>query len=147
MRISESTQRCEGEVRNILLASDGRKVVASYEDGTLLQWDAKNGVTIGKPMRGRLDDVVSTAMNEKCGWNLAAYHTTANEDEVILWDMRTCEMAGKPIMINWPSSLACAAVSSNGKMIVTGQVMGHCNDIVQPPVMRKEKPCVGTRIV
>ncbi len=123
-RISELTQRCEGQVKKIVLAKDGRKAVASYGNGTLLQWDAKNGVTIGKPMKGRLGHVGSIAMNEKYGWILAAYTTFLFDDKVILWDMSTCEMVRKPIMVNQSSSLTCAAVSSNGKMIVTGSSDG-----------------------
>ncbi len=120
LRINESTRSCEGNVTKIVLAKDGRKVVASYENGTLLQWDARNGMTIGKPMKGRLGKVVSIAINEKCGWILAAYSPLFYEDTVILWDSSTCEMVGKPILVNLRSSLTSAAVSSNGKMIVTG---------------------------
>ncbi len=107
-----------------MLANDGGKAVASYGNGTLIQWDAKNGMTIGKPMKVRLVDVVSIAMNEECGWILAAYHSDETEDYVVLWDMSTCEMVRKRIRGNYGSELTCAAVSSNGNMIVTGSSDG-----------------------
>ncbi len=48
-------------------------------------------------------------------------------------------------MVDQSGFLTCDAVSSNAKIIVTGQVIAHCNDIVQPPGMRKDKRCLGTR--
>ena len=125
-RISELTQRCEGQLEKIVLANDGRKAIASYRNGTLLQWDSKNGMTIEKTMKGRLDSVTGFAINEKCGWVLAIYtpFRPGSEIEVILWDMNTCEMVRKLIMDNRGTWLTCAAVSSNGKMIVTGSREG-----------------------
>ncbi len=77
-------------------------------------------------MKGEFGQVKSIAINEKCGWILAAYTTYSPiiENEVILWDLNTCEMVSKPIMVNQRSELTCAAVSSNGKMIVTGSSDG-----------------------
>ncbi len=56
-------------------------------------------------------------------------------------------MVRKPIMVNYGRTLTCPAASSNGKMIVTAQVMAQCNDIVQPLAMRKENGCTGIGIV
>ncbi len=127
-RISRLTasQRCEGRVTNILLANEGQKVVTIYGDGTLLQWDAKNDMTIGKPMKGRFVDVESIAVNARCGWILAVYTTywPKIENEVVLWDSRACEMVHKSIVVNQQSRLTCASVSSNGKMIVMGSSDG-----------------------
>ncbi len=77
-------------------------------------------------MKGRLGRVRSIAMNEKCGWILAAYSSWFG-NEIILWDLSTCEMVGRPIMVNQVnerSYLACAAVNLNGNMIVTGSSDG-----------------------
>ncbi len=99
-------------------------------------------------MRGRLHVLKTIARNEKCGWILAAYTNLGTENEVILWDMNTCEMVRKPIMVNRGTVSTCAAVSSNGKMIVTGSSDGtlqrYCattGDAIGEP-MRGHKNCV-----
>ena len=142
-RISELSQRCEGKAIKILLANDGQKVVASYEDGTLLQRDLKNGMTIGKLMKGRLGDVVDVAINERCGWILAAYTKFKSENEVILWDLSSCEMVRKPIMVNYGGELTCAALSSNRKMIVTGSRDGTLQRYCAVTGDAKGKPMRG----
>ncbi len=66
-RISESTQRCDGGVKRIMFSDGGQKLVTFSGDGTLLQWDATNDNPIGRPMKGRLNHLLCTAVNEKFG--------------------------------------------------------------------------------
>ncbi len=125
-QIKDSSQRREGEVTKVLLSNEGQKAVTSYENGALLQWAAKNGMIIGKTMERRNVSVESIALNERRDCILAVYttYTPRIENEVILWDSRTCEMVGRPIMVVQGSRLTCAAVSSNGEIIVTGSREG-----------------------
>ena len=81
-------------------------------------------MAIGKSMKGRFSHVKSIAMNEKSGWIFAAHIYYYYKNEVILWDSKTCEMVGQPIIFSQSSGLTCAPVSSNGKMIVTGSYQG-----------------------
>ena len=127
-QLSESIQRCEGRVTNIAFTDYGKKVVTSSTSGALLQWDVNNGKTVGKQMNASHDGKIRIATNDKCGMILSVRsfedttHSSKNgiKNEVVRWDTSTCEMVGEPISVKLKSYVSCAAVSQNGKMIVTG---------------------------
>ncbi len=133
-RIEESTQKCERGVKDIVFSKDGQKVITGFTDGTLLQWDTNSGMTIGKPMKGRLYDAVLIESSDESEMILAVYTTGLYENvlknEIVQWNSSTCEMVDEPVLFTQQGYLTCAAVSSNGQMIVTGSENGtmqrHC---------------------
>ncbi len=50
----------------------------------------------------------------------AAYTDFDENAEVIRWNTSTSEMMGEPIVLPPVRELCCAAVSSNGGMVITG---------------------------
>ena len=124
-RISESTEGCDGVVKDIVFIDDGQKFVTYSSKSTLLQWDVKSGMPIGKPMRPELENSYCRSINDKGGMILAVYVSYWGvKNGVIWWNKSTCEMIGDPIVLESGCRLSCAAVTSKGKMIVTGSEDG-----------------------
>ena len=118
-RIRESTQKYEGEVKKVVFSDNGQKLMTCSTYGTLLQWDVSNGKPVGKPMKRRLDRVTCIAVNGQCGIIVAVYAQTFYgkivKNEVVRWNMNTCEMIGDPIVVRQQYAVTCVALSSNGK--------------------------------
>ncbi len=74
---------------------------------TLLQWDVKSGIILGKPMKRELDDLVCIAIIDKCGMILAIYVLYWDvKNEVIWWHKSTGEMIREPVVLESGSHLS-----------------------------------------
>ena len=93
-------------------------LATASQDGAVRIWDVQANKPFGEPLRHRLPAVISVAFSADGNRLLSVAHSTGDEAEVRLWDMRTGTEL--PLLPDLSTRVRVAALSRDGQRVVVG---------------------------
>ncbi|KDR70482.1 hypothetical protein GALMADRAFT_76143, partial [Galerina marginata CBS 339.88] len=110
----EAFGRDLGWITFVAFSADGKYIVSGLADSTIQIWDAETRKTMGGPLRGHTDRVISVAFSPD-GRRIVS---GSRDNTVRLWDTETREPIGHPLH-GHTDAVACVAFSPDGKHVLS----------------------------
>lgn len=105
-------------VRSLDYSADGRYMVSSSADGTVILWDAASGATIGTPLTGHAGAVNTVAFSSDGSWM-----ASGGEDGVLrLWEVPSGDLIHE--ISAHPDTIWALATSPDSTIIASGSADG-----------------------
>lgn len=101
-------------VRALCLTPDGDHVISASADGTLMVWDTKTGMRVGKALEGHGSAVVGVAVTP----NGSRIVSVSSDRTVQVWNLKHPDR--DHVFPGHSDSVLCVQVSLDGKKAITG---------------------------